>query len=295
MAVKNISEMPSTKMVQDDLSSFFDTLQIKIGSFGKWKQTDVNNISGYTISDYELIYFLSGESVFTKNNRQYKVTPGHILLLEPFNMYSARCVDRQPVEYFYIHFTIAPYYLNHEFLNITNAICPVFDIDPEGVIKTMLSNTWQRRQILPLSYAFTVKMALIRILMRMAYYTIGDCDSYVRPQYSKDTLDIINGAIEMVTCNMPSSVKIKDIAASLNIKERKLYKHFEDMFGMSPSRYFTNFKIKKAEYMLLGTGMTLEQISEALGFSSPFHLSRVYKKVVDIPPSHTRARRAFDK
>lgn len=35
MAVKNISEMPSTKMVQDDLSNFFDTLQIKIGSFGK--------------------------------------------------------------------------------------------------------------------------------------------------------------------------------------------------------------------------------------------------------------------
>ena len=113
-------------------------------------------------------------------------------------------------------------------------------------------------------------MALIRILMRMAYYTIGDCDSYVRPQYSKDTLDIINGAIEMVTCNMSSPVKIKDIAAALNISERKLYKHFEDMFGMSPGRYFTNFKIKKAEDMLLGTDMTLEQISEALGFSSPF-------------------------
>ena len=34
-------------------------------------------------------------------------------------------MGRQPVEYFYIHFTIAPYYLNHEFLNITNARCPV--------------------------------------------------------------------------------------------------------------------------------------------------------------------------
>ena len=209
-------------------------------------------------------------------------------------MYSALCVGRQPVEYFYIHFTIAPYYLNHEFLNITNARCPVFDIDPENAIKTMLTNTWQRRQTLPLGYAFTVKMALVRILMRMVYYTIGDCESYVRPQYSKDTLDIINGAIEMVTCNMSSPVKIKDIAAGLNISERKLYKHFEGMFGMSPGRYFTNFKIKKAEDMLPGTDMTLEQISEALGFSSPFHLSRVYKKVVGVPPSQTRARRAFE-
>lgn len=134
-------------MVQDDLSNFFDTLQIKIGSFGKWKQTDVNNISSYTI---------------------------------------------------------------------------------------------------------------------------GDCESYVRPQYSKDTPDIINGAIGMVTCNMSSPVKIKDIAAGLNISERKLYKHFEDMFGMSPGRYFTNFKIKKAEDMLLGTDMTPEQISEAPGFCSVF-------------------------
>lgn len=35
----------------------------------------------------------------------------------------------------------------------------------------MLANTWQRRQTLPLGYAFTVKMALVRILMRMVYYT----------------------------------------------------------------------------------------------------------------------------
>ncbi|MEG1862880.1 MAG: helix-turn-helix transcriptional regulator, partial [Oscillospiraceae bacterium] len=68
----------------------------------------------------------------------------------------------------------------------------------------------------------------------------------------------------------------------------KLYKCFNEIFKVSPSRYFTQMKIRRAEQLLISTDKTIEQISEELGFSSAFHLSKSYKELLGIAPSHTR-------
>lgn len=289
MSVKNICDLPATKIQQDDLSKFFDALHLSIESFGKWQQGEIRDIKNYTISDYELIFCFSGQGEFTKNGQTTPVKANEILFLEPFNIYSAQCTGPEPSGYFYIHFRLHPYYLHSEFAQLFTKGTPVFSLPhPEHVLK-VFENTWNDRLDQPDGYAYSVKMLLITTLIKMAHCQRENAP-YTRPQYNKQELDIICGAINLVKNNLSVPVRVADIAKEVGVSESKMYKCFSEVFGVSPSKYFMQLKIKHAEQLLISTDKTVEQISEELGFSSAFHLSKSYKELLGIAPSQTRKR-----
>ncbi|MEG2192359.1 MAG: AraC family transcriptional regulator [Oscillospiraceae bacterium] len=288
MAVKNICDLPATKVEQDDLSKFFDALNLTVESFGRWRQTDVKSIINYTISDYELVFCISGEVDFVKNGEALPVKAGQALFLEPFNIYSARCMGDIPVEYFYIHFRLQPYYLHSEFSELFTNGNMVFPLSHPDVVLRIFEELWKERLERPDGYAYYLKMLLVDVLIKMAHCRRAQEGHYTRPQYNRQELDIVCGAIKLVSENMSHPVRVSEISKEIGVSESKLYKCFNEIFKVSPSRYFTQMKIRRAEQLLISTDKTIEQISEELGFSSAFHLSKSYKELLGIAPSHTR-------
>ena len=47
-------------------------------------------------------------------------------------------------------------------------------------------------------------------------------------------------------------------------------------------------RVEKAKYFLNGTELSLHEIAELCGFSSAFHLSKVFRHLRGIPPSRFR-------
>ncbi|MFP4382237.1 MAG: helix-turn-helix domain-containing protein, partial [Candidatus Sumerlaeia bacterium] len=56
----------------------------------------------------------------------------------------------------------------------------------------------------------------------------------------------------------------------------------------SPMDYLLRLRIDKARQLLMQTSMNLAEIAEHTGFSSPYHLSNVFKKVRGQSPSEYR-------
>jgi AraC-like DNA-binding protein len=83
--------------------------------------------------------------------------------------------------------------------------------------------------------------------------------------------------------NRPPSIPA--LAARVGMSERAFRDAFEAVMDWSPKRYFDRLRLEKAAEMLRQNRSSIGEIAEALGYSSPFHLSRAFRELFGVPPS----------
>lgn len=82
---------------------------------------------------------------------------------------------------------------------------------------------------------------------------------------------------------------ISDVAYELKVSQSYLTKLFREHFNITPSDYLSEKRILKARKLLLTTNMSNEEISYAVGFSSPVNFYRTFKKYLDTSPNFFRS------
>jgi AraC family transcriptional regulator len=80
----------------------------------------------------------------------------------------------------------------------------------------------------------------------------------------------------------------KRIARHFNKDYDAISNIFSSYEGMTLERYIIAFRIEKVKEMLVYSSLSLEEIAFRLGFSSGPHLSRQFKTVTGMNPSHFR-------
>jgi AraC-like DNA-binding protein len=89
--------------------------------------------------------------------------------------------------------------------------------------------------------------------------------------------------------NVHRQINMEEFAEQLNVSYSAMRHAFKRRFGVSPKQYHLQVRLRKAKELLQNTGLTLEEISRALGFGSGFHLSAVFKAHVGKSPMAWRA------
>ncbi len=71
----------------------------------------------------------------------------------------------------------------------------------------------------------------------------------------------------------------EDLAKVCNMSVSRLYFHFKETFGISPTEYKNTLLINQAKVMLLDdSNMKIQTICDDLGFSSADYFRRLFKK-----------------
>ena len=83
---------------------------------------------------------------------------------------------------------------------------------------------------------------------------------------------------------------IADMAKEAGMSEVWFRKEFHKETGSSPKKFYDRLRMTWAEEMLRMTPLSISEIADRLGFSSPFHFSRVFKDHFGHPPSEERKR-----
>ena len=86
------------------------------------------------------------------------------------------------------------------------------------------------------------------------------------------------------------NVPAAELAQAAFVSERTLREQFRRRLGVTPHQYQIDLKIRLVQVMLRDfPELPLREVAHSFGFCDEFHLSRVFKRQVGVPPSAARA------
>ena len=94
--------------------------------------------------------------------------------------------------------------------------------------------------------------------------------------------------IETMYALTDGSYRVAEMAQQAGLSDRRFRQVFETITGQTPKHFYDGIRLEFARQLLLASPDKIETIAERLGFSSPFHFSRSFRKCFGAPPSHIR-------
>lgn len=89
--------------------------------------------------------------------------------------------------------------------------------------------------------------------------------------------------------NLFKNIDPEVLAEKLNISYSWFRKVFKDYTGYAPAKYFQELKLRKAKQLLIGTSLSVKEISYMLDYNSTEHFFSLFKKVTGFTPLEYRA------
>jgi len=98
----------------------------------------------------------------------------------------------------------------------------------------------------------------------------------------------VEAVIEAMRRDFARPLTVRQMAWMAHLSERRFRQVFAETTGKSPKRFYDELRLAAAAEMLRAGGMNVSQVADALGYSSPFHFSREFRRRRGVPPSRWR-------
>jgi AraC family transcriptional regulator len=90
----------------------------------------------------------------------------------------------------------------------------------------------------------------------------------------------------MIDENLSSMNNLQSVASQLNIEVSGLCRTFKRYHGISPYQYILRQKMSAAAQELLHSGKLIKEVASNMGYSDPYHFSRLFKSIHGISPAN---------
>jgi transcriptional regulator GlxA family with amidase domain len=87
---------------------------------------------------------------------------------------------------------------------------------------------------------------------------------------------------------LESPVSLGELASSVDLSVRQLERLFRNHLGKTPTRYYLDLRLRRAQLLLRQTTMPILQVAVASGFASASHFARCYRECFDCAPRAER-------
>lgn len=99
---------------------------------------------------------------------------------------------------------------------------------------------------------------------------------------------IADNAVRYINEHYGDDITLSELACLSGVSPQYFDRVFRERLNMRPMEYIARVKISKAKSMLLDCDMSVTQLSESLGYTSPTYFGIVFKKYEGISPSEFR-------
>lgn len=90
--------------------------------------------------------------------------------------------------------------------------------------------------------------------------------------------------IKYINANYEKDISLKSIADTLHMNPNYISQLFKKETGITYTQYLTDLRINKAKHLLQTTDLSINEVSEAVGFNDYFYFLKTFKKIVGITP-----------
>lgn len=98
----------------------------------------------------------------------------------------------------------------------------------------------------------------------------------------------ISAAVAWIAGNYAEEISIPNLAEKCSLSESHFRRYFRQHTGRSPREFITSIRISKAKEFLK-QGLTIKEVSRAVGYRDMFYFMRIFKKVAGMSCSRFRA------
>ncbi|WP_239634218.1 AraC family transcriptional regulator [Paenibacillus sp. H1-7] len=99
---------------------------------------------------------------------------------------------------------------------------------------------------------------------------------------------------ELLSANVYSDITVNEMAKAMNMSRYQCSKVFSHIYGVSPRQFLSQLKLNEAKKLLVTTDKSIAAIAELLGYHSPTHFSRQFRRWTGQSPNHFRPKHAID-
>jgi AraC-like DNA-binding protein len=95
----------------------------------------------------------------------------------------------------------------------------------------------------------------------------------------------VEKAIRQLRAGYRTSLKVADLAKAAGMSVSSFHKHFQAVTGTTPLQYQKDLRLIEARTLLTARNTTVSAAAYAVGYESPTHFSRDYRRKFGLPPS----------
>ncbi|MBL8993721.1 MAG: AraC family transcriptional regulator [Spirochaetia bacterium] len=102
--------------------------------------------------------------------------------------------------------------------------------------------------------------------------------------------EYVDRITRFIAVNYGQELSVTQLAAAVGLDRSYLTLLFKKKTGMSLNDYLIHFRMEKAKELLLGPGLSINEISFSVGYSDPYAFSKRFKKITGMNPNEFRSR-----
>lgn len=190
-------------------------------------------------------------------------------------------------------------YYRVTFTNDTDAqyasILVNFDLINESGEKLSLGETLQ---LLPQKMEWGEAFARMAYIYRSRIYPHLELQSELcrfflglQKQSNRKALSPITRVQDHIDRHLSQPLSLPELAKLAGMSETVFRRHFKQHTGKSPIAYILSAKVQKAKELLYIQDLTLDEVSEVLGFCDTAYFCKVFKKQTGITPTQYRTQK----
>ncbi len=291
----NITEWRLT--MKKDLYSHLKKLpyiDTSITFFSAHKQYVSCNWKGYPSSHtaFEILLILSGEQESIIDQHVYILKENDILLVPPGILHENRCFSNQGMTYFVAHFDIDDPALRYSMIKNGRLIYP--HNTSENSSLRLILNEWIFLYDKKNTYSLSDRFLSLEILSRLMTTLAKISEENKENKGSMQALSIARSIAETIQHNFnlfflnenrdKNLLLMKNIYREINISMSYGLEVFKEIYGISPKEYLDRLKFKESKRLIRNPNISIEFISEQVGYSNVSHFSRQFKKWAGVSP-----------
>jgi AraC-like DNA-binding protein len=280
----------------EDIFPFVRMMRVKKSFLmtGKWKDLD-----------HVYTYIMEGKAKFVIDGRSHDLNKGDAIIIPP---YATHVITQQvtgPMVQYIFHFDLyeTPDRINLVHKDILNETLKMILPDREKKLQEVFVTSFQETARIRIQKLYTIMLrefekklpgwgTLIRAYcMEILLLTLRNGQSgniYVNQGVNKTKAWLhLENALEYINKNYykDNSMNNVSIGEAVGVSPNYLTKIFIEYLGFTLHQYVTNFRIEKAQQLLISGKYNITEVSEKTGFLSLYVFSKVFKSVLGITPS----------
>ena len=235
----------------------------------------------HTHNHTELFYIVGGKGQFFIEDQCFPVDVNSLVIINPNVIHTEASLNAQPLEYIVLGID------GIELANSENSNGQFCMLDHfESVeISSCLRNILREMELKNTGYEDICQAYMEILIIRLMRSTSLAVPAEPQTISGNRQCAAVRRHIDV---HFKEPLTLEQLAEEAHMNKFYLSHAFKREYGISPINYMITKRIEESKYLLAETDLSLSQVAQMLGFSSPSYFSQVFRRTQNLSPMEYR-------